>query len=71
MHVGGIVRDGVVVPYVPLPEGAWVEILVPAPTPEMPPELQAELEAWDRASAESLEMFERRLASEGEADAPR
>jgi hypothetical protein len=60
--IWGIVRDGQVVPNAPLPEGARVEIRLCAP-PEMPPELQAELDDWDRASAEALDLVER-LAQE-------
>jgi hypothetical protein len=64
--VEGVVREGVVVPSSPLPEGARVEIRVLAPAVEVPPELRTEFEAWDRASASALELVER-LAKEGEA----
>jgi hypothetical protein len=64
--VWGVVKNGVVAPSSPLPEGARVEIrLCDAPT-EVPPELQEELEAWQRAGANSLELVER-LALEMEA----
>ena len=62
--------NGVVVPNAPLPEGAFVEVQVLREPMEMPPELQEELDAWDRASAEALELVER-LAREGEVDATR
>lgn len=60
--VWGIVKKGLVVPSSPLPEGAQVEIRL-CPPPEVLPELQAEFEAWQRASADSLELVER-LAQE-------
>ncbi len=60
--VQGVVKDGVIVPDAPLPEGARVEIrVVPL---EMPPELQEEFDAWNRASDHALEMFERMLEEE-------
>jgi hypothetical protein len=64
--VAGFVKDGVVVPNAPLPEGAFVEVHVIRGPIEVPPELQAELDAWQLASAQSLEVVER-LAREGEA----
>jgi hypothetical protein len=64
----GIVKDGVVVPDTVLPEGALVQIMVPESPLEVPPELQAEFDAWDLASARSLAEVER-LATEGEKDA--
>ncbi len=66
--VAGFVKNGVVVPNAPLPEGAFVEVRVINGPIEVPPELQAELDAWHQASAEALEMVER-LAREGETDA--
>jgi hypothetical protein len=68
--VAGFVRNGVVVPNAPLPEGAFVEVHVVSGPIEVPPELQEEFDAWDRASAEALELVER-LAREGEGDAKR
>ena len=65
--VAGFVKNGVVVPNAPLPEGAFVEVHVVSGPIEVPPELQAELDAWQQAGAESLELVER-LAQEGEAD---
>ena len=64
----GVVKDGVVVPDTVLPEGARVEIMVPEGPLEVPPELQAEFDAWDLASARSLELIER-LAAEEDGDA--
>jgi hypothetical protein len=66
--VAGFVKNGVVVPHAPLPEGAFVEVRVIRGPIEVPPELQAELDAWQRASAEALELVERQ-AREGEANA--
>jgi hypothetical protein len=67
MTIGGVVKEGRVVPDSPLPEGTRVEIVLPDTAPSVSPELQAEFEAWDRASADALELVER-LAREGEAD---
>ena len=66
----GVVKNGVVVPNVPLPEGAQVEIHLNQVCPEVPPELQAELAAWQQASANSLALVER-LAQEMEANEKR
>ena len=68
--VAGFVKNGVVVPNAPLPEGAFVEVRVVSEPVEIAPELQEEFDAWDRASAESLERVER-LVREGEDDAKR
>jgi hypothetical protein len=65
MSIRGIVKDGLVVPNSPLPEGAQVEIRLCDSCPEVPKELQEELEAWQRAGAEALELVER-LAQESE-----
>ena len=65
--VAGFVKNGVVVPNAPLPEGAWVEVRVVSRPTDVPPELQAELDAWQQAGAEALVLVER-LAREGEAD---
>ncbi len=56
--VQGVVKDGVIVPEAPLPEGARVEIRLLAEQLEMPPEWRAEFEAWNRASAKALELAE-------------
>jgi hypothetical protein len=56
--IPGIVKNGVVVPQndTPLPDGAHVEILLsPA---EVPPELQAELAQWEKASDEAWTMID-------------
>ena len=68
--VAGFVKNGVVVPNAPLPEGAFVEVRVIHGPIEVPPELQEEFDAWNRASAKSLELVER-LAREGEDNAIR
>ncbi len=65
--VAGFVKNGVVVPNAPLPEGAFVEVRVIRGPIEVPPELQEELDAWERAGAGTLEMVER-LAEETEAN---
>ena len=64
--VGGLVKNGVVVPNTPLPEGAFVEVRVIPGRTEVPPELQEEFDAWERAGAGTLEMIER-LADEMDA----
>jgi hypothetical protein len=63
----GTVKNGVVVPNVPLPEGACVEIHSRENSVQLPPELQEEFEDWERAGAGTVEMVER-LAEEREAD---
>jgi hypothetical protein len=70
LTVAGFVKNGVVVPNAPLPEGAFVEVHVISGPIEVPPELQEEFDAWDRASAKTLDQVER-LACEGEDDAER
>ena len=65
--IAGFVKNGVVVPNAPLPEGAFVEVHVIRGPIEVPPELQAELDAWQLAGAGALEMVER-LAEESDAD---
>jgi hypothetical protein len=66
----GQVKNGVIVPNMPLPERAWCRIEVQGVPPIVPPELQAELDAWRQASAHSFELVER-LAQEMEADEKR
>ena len=68
--VAGFVKNGVVVPNAPLPEGAFVEVRVIRGAIEVPPELQEEFDAWERAGAGTLEMVER-LAEAMEADEKR
>jgi hypothetical protein len=68
--VPGVVINGVVVPNAPLPEGAHVEIQLKDKTPEVPPELQEELKAWQQASAKALALVEQ-LAQESQADEKR
>jgi hypothetical protein len=67
--IWGTVKEGKIIPQTPLPEGARVQIVLVDELPTLPPELQEEFAAWDRASANALELVER-LAAEGEADAP-
>ena len=62
--IPGIVKNGVVVPQndTPLPDGAHVEILLsPA---EVPPELQSELDRWEKASDEAWAMIDEWEAEE-------
>jgi hypothetical protein len=56
--IGGIVKNGVVVPDgdAKLPEGARVEIALSYA--EIPPELKAELEAWERAGDDAWRMID-------------
>lgn len=53
----GIVKDGVIVPSAPLPEGAEVEIRMSEThtvVVEMNANAQTEFEAWQQANAEAL-----------------
>lgn len=59
LTITGIVKGGVIVPSAPLPEGAHVEICVHEAHPEMSAELREELAAWQRASADALDLVER------------
>ena len=47
--ITGVVTKGVIVPNSPLPEGAEVEIRLHPIRTEVPPDLQEELDAWERA----------------------
>ena len=68
--VAGLVKNGVVVPNAPLPEGAFVEVHVISGPSEVPLELQEEFDAWERTGAGTIEMVER-LAEEMEANEKR
>jgi hypothetical protein len=65
MAIWGVVKDGLVVPSSPLPDGARVEIRLCEAPLEIPPELQAEWEAWQRASANALDLVERLAQDSG------
>jgi hypothetical protein len=65
--VAGFVKNGVVVPNAPLPEGAFVEVHVVSGPIQVPSELQKEFDDWERAGAGTIEMVER-LAEEMEAN---
>ena len=65
--IPGVVKNGLVVPGAPLPEGARVEIRLCDTPLDIPPELQEELQAWQHASANALELAEL-LAKEMEAN---
>ena len=62
--IGGIVRNGVIVPDAPLPEGIRVEIRISTRRVDVPSEMQEEFDAWNRASDRALEEFERLLGRE-------
>ena len=66
----GVVKNGVIVPNIPLPEGAWVELHVQGVPIEMPPDVAEELAAWRQAGANALELVER-LAEQMETDEKR
>jgi hypothetical protein len=59
--IGGIVRNGVIVPDTLLPEGIRVDIRISTQPLEVPPELQEEFDAWNRASDRALAAFQPRL----------
>ena len=63
--IPGVVKNGLVVPQgdTSLPEGASVEIVIVPP--EESPELQAELDAWDRAGDEAWAQIDRWEREEG------
>ena len=65
--IAGYVKNGVVVPNAPLPEGAFVEVHVIHGPIDVSPELQEEFDAWERAGAGTLEMVER-LAEESDSN---
>ena len=65
-HYGRSVKNGVVIPNAPLPEGRQVEIQV-SDELDVPPELQEELAAWQQSSADALLLVER-LAQESKAN---
>jgi hypothetical protein len=52
----GVVKNGVIMPGSPIPEGALVEIRQVGNHVEVSPELQAELVAWQQAGAEALSL---------------
>jgi len=62
--INGVMHNGVVVAQgdVKLPEGALVEIVIEPPV--ITPELQAEFDAWERASDEDFAAFEAMLQAE-------
>jgi hypothetical protein len=56
--IPGIVKNGLVVPQsdTPLPDGAHVDIILGSA--DIPPELQAELAQWEKASDEAWAMID-------------
>jgi hypothetical protein len=65
--VAGLVKNGVVVPNVPLPEGAFVEVHMKRGSIEVPADFQEELDGWQFAGGKTLETVER-LAQESDAN---
>jgi hypothetical protein len=57
--IGGVVKNGVIVPDQQLPEGARVSIALQPEPLTFTPEERAEFEAWNRASDKALELVER------------
>ena len=56
--IPGVVKNGLIVPqgHAPLPEGAQVEIVIPAL--DLPQELRAEFDAWERAGDEAWALID-------------
>ena len=61
--ITGVVKNGVIIPNSPFPEGAKVEIRLQPVRPELTAELQEEFDGWERAGAGTIELVER-LAEE-------
>ena len=57
--IGGVVRNGVVVPDSPLPEGLRVDLTLSTRPVEFTPEEQAEFDAWNGLSDRALVEFEK------------
>jgi hypothetical protein len=66
----GFVRNGQVVPNMPLEEGSFVRIEVIHGPLAIDPEIQEELDFWMNAGGASIEELERKLDEEDD-DAPR
>jgi hypothetical protein len=65
----GVVKNGVVVPHGPLPEGTLVRIEIPTGEPlEFTPEEREEFEAWQAAGARAFEHVLRLEREETESD---
>jgi hypothetical protein len=56
--ITGVVTNGVIIPHSPLPEGAKVEIRLQPARLNVPPDLQEEIDDWERAGAGTVEMVE-------------
>ena len=63
--IRGVVRDGQIVPETPLPEGTQVEIHIADPLADIPADLAAEFDAWQRASDKALDIIEGAQSVEG------
>ena len=59
--IWGVVKDGLIIPQSPLPEGARVQIVVSSETAELPADLQAEFDTWCFGSTSALAAFEQQL----------
>jgi hypothetical protein len=62
--IWGVVKDGLIIPQSPLPEGARVQIVVASGTEMLPADLQSEFDSWSLGSAEALQAFEQQLDSD-------
>jgi len=62
--IWGVVKNGLVVPQAPLPEGARVRIVLGADDPALPADLQEEFDAWAVGSNEALAAFEQQIDSD-------
>jgi hypothetical protein len=62
----GVVRNGQVVPNIPLEEGSVVRIEVLHGPLEIEPDLQEERDFWRQAGGASIEEMERRVDAEGD-----
>jgi hypothetical protein len=56
--ITGVVQNGLIVPqgHAPLPEGTQVEIVIPVP--DLPSDLRAEFDAWERAGDEAWALID-------------
>ncbi len=67
--IGGVVRNGVIIPDMQFPEGVRVLIALQPKALTFTPEEREEFEAWNRASDKALELVER--LARGEQDETR
>ncbi len=62
----GVVKNGVIVPNMPIPDGVWVEITFEEGQQAFTPDEREEFADWRRLSAGSVEHAE--TAAQGDAD---